>query len=441
MRACFRGRGQIQAAAAAFPGFRAPTARARLPPNECGDEMRIFAAAATIAACMATAQFTGASPIQFAPTFKQETKPAAPADNAPTCRHADDGECDEPGIGTGACAAGTDVNDCRAVRAGGDDSCRWANDGECDEPRIGTGACTQGTDRTDCSTTAWNPNRTDSCDTAFNGVCDEPGSGSGLCAVDTDRADCHGRTRPMTIEDHFFGHDDRVLVDVTQAPWRFMGRLDLASGERCSATLIAPNVIVTAAHCIETAFGVNANARFTTASGAHGANVIAYLISARSRSTHFANAQTIDGLDWALLRLDRRLGDQVGYAQVRSITEDAAAALSTDLMQAGYSWDTGDNLSGNERCRIVRVFPNQAFAHECDTARGDSGSGFVVRNGEGFDLIGVDSRFRVNPDGGPLLYVAVSASSFARSVPEFVAGRTGNRVIRTPGAPKPPPRR
>jgi len=43
---------------------------------------------------------------------------------------------------------GTDTADCALV--GGPDSCRWAFDGECDEPGIGTGLCPAGTDTADC---------------------------------------------------------------------------------------------------------------------------------------------------------------------------------------------------------------------------------------------------------------------------------------------------
>ena len=67
---------------------------------------------------------------------------------------------------------------------------------------------------------------------------------------------------------------------------------------------------------------------------------------------------------------------------------------------------------------------DNTFAHECDTTRGDSGSAFLVRNGEGFDVIGVDSNFRSNPDG-PFIYIAVSAASFQPQVADFIAGRTG----------------
>ncbi len=67
-----------------------------------------------------------------------------------TCTWAFDGECDEPGIGTGLCLPGTDTFDCSGAAWGPDDSCPWAFDGECDEPGIGTGACLAGTDGFDC---------------------------------------------------------------------------------------------------------------------------------------------------------------------------------------------------------------------------------------------------------------------------------------------------
>lgn len=57
------------------------------------------------------------------------------AARANSCKHANDGECDEPNI----CARGTDTNDCA-------NACKYANDGECDEPNI----CPRGTDTNDC---------------------------------------------------------------------------------------------------------------------------------------------------------------------------------------------------------------------------------------------------------------------------------------------------
>lgn len=389
------------------------------------------------AASAASTEVQGASPISARahaefPKQPRGGKPAA-GGGTDTCRWAHDNECDEPDIGTGACRMGTDFSDCRHLRTGEDDSCRWARDGECDEPNFGTGACTQGTDRTDCGQISWMRNQTDRCETAFNGVCEEPGHGDGHCAARTDRSDCHGRDRPLTINDHFFGHDDRVLVPPADLPWRFVGRLSLDAGESCTATLIGPNVIVTAAHCIHDNGRLNAGARFTAAGGG-SARVIAYYIDRHFDYTRFTTTNDIDGLDWALLRLDQPLGDRVGFAGVQNlIGRGNQRALAADLMQAGYSWDTGEHLSGNLRCHMVTINRDNTFAHECDTTRGDSGSSFIVRNGQGYDVIGVDSNFRSNPNG-PFLYIAVGAAGFQPYVADFTAGRIGTSL--NAGKPK-----
>ena len=421
--------------------------------------MRLAAAAATIAACVLVSVAvgeTGPAPsphlsriiggnafdATLAPAINGKqtgrTKPSggAPAGND-SCRWANDGECDDPDIGTGACTQGTDYSDCRRIREGrDDDSCRWARDRECDEPRFGTGACAQATDRTDCGDIAWMRNQTDACTTSFNGVCEEPGRGNGSCAARTDRSDCLGRNRPMTINDHYFGRDDRVRVNAQQAPWRYMGKFTNASGERCTATLIARNVLVTAAHCIHTGDGgVTTGGEFVAEGGAT-ARATAYLVSNRFDYARFNSTDEIDGLDWALIRLDQPLGDTLGFAGVRNLTgQGLTAARAADLYQAGYSWDTGDTLSANVGCHLVETYPDGTFAHECDTTRGDSGSAFLVRNGEGFDVIGVDSNFRANPNG-PFIYIAVSASSFQPSVADFIAGRSG-RSFGAQGGSKP----
>ncbi len=136
------------------------------------------------------------------------------------CQWSFDGECDEPGIGSGLCARGTDVADCQSEA----ESCQFSLDGECDEPIIGTGLCSAGTDSNDCIPVANScehafndicddPTGTDLCETgtdasdcgprdvagpnsckfAFDGECDETGSGTGVCSVGTDTADCRRR--------------------------------------------------------------------------------------------------------------------------------------------------------------------------------------------------------------------------------------------------------
>jgi protease YdgD len=395
--------------------------------------MRFIAAMAVIAACLVVSMHV--KPQRPAPSIAHaqanQTKAASGKLND-SCRWANDHECDEPDIGTGACAMNTDYSDCRHLRAGEDDTCQWSRDGECDEPNFGTGACTQGADHTDCGDIAWLRNETDSCASAFNGVCEEPGHANGSCAVHTDRSDCLGRNRPLNIADHFFGHDDRVLVPIAQAPWKYVGALVMDSDEGCTATLIADNVVVTAAHCIMNDNGVDADATFTTALGDHTARVVAYLIDRRFNYRQFTTGNSQDGMDWALLRLDRPLGAQTGFAGVRNLTgQGRRIATAASLMQAGYAWDTGDNLAGVTACHMVAIHTDNTFEHQCDTTRGDSGSPFFVRNGDGFDVVGVDSNFRSN-SAGPYINIAVSAAAFTPHVGDFVAGRSGVRVNAKP---------
>lgn len=397
--------------------------------------MRVLAAIATVAACV-TVSFAAPQTPALRSYLHQtsEPKPEVRTTNIghDTCGFARNNECDEPGIGTGLCPAASDNSDCRRIRAGvEDDSCHWANDGECDEPRFGTGACIQATDGTDCAAATWMRNLSDSCATSYNGVCEEPGIGNGVCLARTDRSDCHTRERPMNISDHFYGRDDRVRVDARAAPWRYMGRFTSAIGQRCTATLIASNVIVTAAHCITSDDGVHAAGVFSPAGGGEDARATAYLISSAFNFYRFATTTELDGHDWALIRLDRPLGDTLGFATVRRFNaSERSAPRSVDLQQAGYSWDTGEvHLSAHIDCHPVQIYEDSTFAHACDATRGDSGSGFLIREGRRYVLVGIDSKFRLSPGTAPKS-IAVSAAAFDRYVPDFVAGRIGTPVTR-----------
>lgn len=380
----------------------------------------------------------------------QKPAPQRPGDVRPagytgddSCRHANDGECDDPGIGTGACPVNTDYSDCfRIVSGQEDDSCRWANDGECDEPGFGTGACTQGTDVTDCGDVTHLRFRNDSCEFAFNGICDEPGEGTGRCPTRTDRSDCGGRHRPLTINDHFFGNDDRVMMDTSQFPWSVVGTIQADRGGTCTATLVAPNVIATAAHCIHSENQLYAGGVFTTGfalpGGPRTARVVDHLIDEEWDSQRFSQTDEIDGTDWALLRLDQPLGDELGFVGVLDIVADRGdrATREARIWQAGYSWDTGDNLSGNEDCRILVAYPDDTISHDCDTTRGDSGSPFMVfENGE-WQIIATDSNFRSNPDG-PFIYISSRSSRWVHLLDDFAAGRIGAGGVRPQGPGKP----
>jgi protease YdgD len=322
-----------------------------------------------------------------------------------TCRWAYDRECDDAQFdGTGACAAGTDLTDCRALAIGGDDSCRWANDGECDEPGIGTGACTDGTDATDCRGLGWLRNRTNACEYAFNGICDEPASasaaGTGRCPARSDTADCAGRQRPPGARDHFFGEDQRILIRATGLPWSATGLLALPDGS-CTGILIGPNLVATAAHCLVGEAGAPLKAT-TFRAGAWGDTQLgqAIVIGQTVSPDYTPQARPAgqgNGNDWAIVTLDRDLGAEVGFVRPYVLDKADLARIARGeeyrLSQAGYSWDTGSWLSGHMDCRIVTALPDGSILHTCDTTRGDSGSPLLMQVGGEWRLIAVDSQF------------------------------------------------
>lgn len=317
------------------------------------------------------------------------------------CGYANDGECDDAAFnGTGACDAGTDANDCRILAAGGDNSCEYADDNECDEPGIGTGVCVSGSDANDCAAVEFMRNRSDSCSLAFNGSCDEPVSGTGQCRANTDTADCIGRERPAVAEWHFFGRDDRFLPDTTQMPWRTIGQLILPGDGACTATLIGPRLLLTAAHCLTD----DGTTLIMPEAFYAGLDDQGYIESANVVAAEFApdySTETVpagqgNGNDWGLVTLDRDIGSSVGYLDVHvldgnDLTRIRSGGLIVD--QAGYSRDTGANLSGHYSCRITGAFPDSSVLHECDTLRGDSGSPFLLRDGDIWEVIALDSQF------------------------------------------------
>jgi protease YdgD len=349
-----------------------------------------------------------------------------------SCQYANDLECDDGTFGgTDFCAPGTDATDCRALATGGDDSCEWANDGECDDPGIGTGACTTGTDATDCESIAFLRNRTNTCNTAFDRVCNEPGTGDGTCAMNSDTADCLGRGRPPESGDHYFGRDDRILVDTTELPWRAIGLL-ISANSSCSGTLVGPDLVLTAAHCV-TEDGVKIILPEIFRAGATGgqmqgeARVVSAIASPDYRPQTAEPGQG-NGNDWAFVRLDRPLGNDVGTVPIHVLTEAEMARINNDgllVAQAGYSWDTGDNLSGHLGCRLTEIFRDGSLLHECDTTHGDSGSPILLSIDGTYRIVAVDSQY-VDPEDKYGTFqsgnLAVDSRAFIKDAVKLLSG-------------------
>jgi protease YdgD len=342
-----------------------------------------------------------------------------------SCEYADDLECDDEAFGgTSYCTTGTDANDCRAMAAGGDDSCLYASDNECDEPGIGTGLCMSGSDTADCSDLAFLRNRTNDCNTAFDTVCNEPEGGDSRCEANSDTADCVGRSRPAGLYDHFFGRDDRFLPDTAEMPWRAIGYLDGESD--CSGALVGPNLVLTAAHCLTEDGATIALPEWFFAGQSLGRYPAKSRVVSGEIAPGYDPGDTAlgqgNGDDWALLTLERDIGNSVGYLRVHTFDPADIGQIKQGgllVSQAGYSWDTDPNLSGHRGCRIIRVFDDNSIFHECDTTHGDSGSPILIEIDGAWYVVAIDSQFFDAEEKGAAFTsanLAVDSRAFAAAV-------------------------
>ena len=239
----------------------------------------------------------------------------------------------------------------------------------------------------------------------------------------------------------FFGHDDRTqIADPTASPWDAIGQLETASGNLCTATLISPNIALTAGHCLLTPPKGTADKavalRFISQKGLWRYEI--HGIEGRVDAS-LGKRLTPDGDGWivppAAASWDFGLivlrYPPSGITPLPLFQGDKAAltaalkAADRKVTQSGYPVDHLDDLYSHQDCVVTGWAQNSVLSHQCDTLPGDSGSPLMLKTARGWELIAVQSSAPAAKDRWRADNRAIAVTGFSDKL-DALAKNSGN---------------
>lgn len=222
---------------------------------------------------------------------------------------------------------------------------------------------------------------------------------------DDDESDAAEQTAQNLIL--FFGKDDRVFVSPPY-PGAFsaIGKMQTVGESHCTATLIAPDLAVTAAHCFLMTPKKLDNGRWFWAGYHQGKWLARYKIENQIFHPRFRKGLEYKGddvyikpqaapYDIALLKL--KLVDGIPPKPMPVFNGNADTLLTSiqrydsEVTQAGFAHDHNQVLTAHQRCQVTALVDDNTLEHQCDTLSGDSGSPLWLMTETGPMLVAVQS--------------------------------------------------
>lgn len=193
------------------------------------------------------------------------------------------------------------------------------------------------------------------------------------------------------------GADDRQVAESTDAPWRAVGRLNNARYRKlgfCTATLIAPDAIATAAHCF---FDPQTHQRLP-------AETFRFVLALkRDEYLEIGNLKCVHinpAFDPARKRTVQDLHADTAVGMLSQPMKETPVPLASGAVlrkgarvtHAGYGRDRPFLLSVHRDCTVLSADGSSALT-DCDTNFGQSGGPVFTQVESTYELAGVMSGF------------------------------------------------
>jgi hypothetical protein len=213
-----------------------------------------------------------------------------------------------------------------------------------------------------------------------------------------------------------WGSDSRQAFFPSGYPWQCIGKLDVYTDPSSfipsssgTGTLVGPNTVITASHVVP--WGANPAMIEFTPGYFNGVSTSGFGVSSyvEAASTYDTDSPPAPAFDFAVLKLQDRLGDSLGWPGTKSYSDDwndqnvwtlvgypgLIANAEQPSFQAGISFHDDDEDSNDFGDAMELETQNG------DSSPGDSGGPYLGQWDDGPYIVGVDvggeSEFSFNP--------------------------------------------